>query len=116
MAKGRMAEVVSQRDRLGEVLIQLQGARDVAGDARYFDGMGQAGAEMIASAIEEDLGFVFQPAKRAGVDDPIPVTLIMSAPFRRFLDVLAAARLAAELGKGSEKLPFAIFQFLAGAG
>ncbi len=46
-----------------------------AGDLSDFDGMGQAVAEMVAKAGREDLGFGFQAAESAGMDDAVAVAL-----------------------------------------
>jgi hypothetical protein len=48
MAEGRMAEVVGERQRLGQVLVEAEGAGERAGDLRDLEGMGQAGAVVIA--------------------------------------------------------------------
>lgn len=79
-----VAEVMGESDGFGEIFVQLEGAGDIAGDGSDFDGVGEAGAEMIAGAIEEDLGFVFEAAEGAGMDDAIAITLVMGAPFRGF--------------------------------
>ena len=60
--------------------LRLQGAGDAAGDGGDFDGVGQAGAQMIAGAVEEDLGLVFQAAEGAGMDDAVAVALVFGAP------------------------------------
>jgi hypothetical protein len=38
--------------------------------------MGQAGPEMIAFVIDENLGLVLQPAERTGMNNPVTVALI----------------------------------------
>ena len=80
VAKGRMAEVVRQGDGFGEIVIQPQGAGDVARDGGHFDGVREPRAQMVAGAVEENLRLVFQPAKGARMDDAIAVALIMGAP------------------------------------
>ena len=87
VAEGRMAEVVRQRDGFGQVLVQAQGARDVAGDGGDFDGVGQARAQMVAGAVEKNLGLVFQPAEGARMDDAVAVALVFGAPDGRRLGV-----------------------------
>jgi hypothetical protein len=78
--------------------------------------MGQPRAEVIASAVEKYLGLVFEPAKGAGVYDPITVPLILRAPFRRWFPVLAPARAGAELRIRGEALSLQRLQFLSRAG
>ena len=75
MAERRMAEVVRQRDRLGKVLVEPQRPRHRAGNLRGLERMSQPRAIVIALVIDEDLGFVFEPAERGGMDYPIAVAL-----------------------------------------
>ena len=73
MAERRVAEIVGERQRLGQVLVEPQRAGDRAGDLRHLEGMGQARAEMVALVIDEDLGLVLQPAEGGRVDDAVAV-------------------------------------------
>ncbi len=80
-----MAEVVRERDGLGQVRVQPQRAGDVARDGGDFDRVREARAEMIAGAVEKNLRLVFEPAEGARMDDAVAVALIMRAPVgRRF--------------------------------
>ena len=79
MAEGRVAEIVREGQRLGEILVQPQRAGQGAGDLRHLDGVGQARAEMIALVVDEDLRLVLQPPERRGVDDPVAVALEFAA-------------------------------------
>ena len=110
-----MAEVMRERDALGEVGVEPQGAGDIARDGGDFNSVRQARAEVVAGAVEENLRLVFEPAKGARMNDAVTVALVVRAPFRRRLGILAAARVATELGVGRERLPFDLFQFLTGA-
>ncbi len=91
MAEGRVAEVMRERDGFRQVLVQLQRPRDVACDGGDFHGMRQARAEVVAGAIQEDLGLVFQTTEGARVDDAVAVALVLRAPFRRRLGVFSPA-------------------------
>src|SRR4029079_5046539 len=71
----RMAEVVAEADRLDEVLVQPERARDGAGDPGRLERVRQAGAEVVALGVDEDLRLVAQPPERLGVDDPVAVAL-----------------------------------------
>ena len=73
MAEGRMAEIVRQRQRLGEVLIEPERARQRAGDLGHLQRMGEPGAVMIAFVIDEDLRLVRQPPERGRMDDAVAV-------------------------------------------
>jgi hypothetical protein len=63
MAERRMAEIVGEGDRLGEIFIQPQRASDGAADQSDLDGVGEARAQVVAGAIEKNLCLVFEPAK-----------------------------------------------------
>ena len=75
VAEGRVAEVVAEPDRLGQVLVEAERARDGAGDPAGLQGVGEAGAVVVALGGDEDLGLVLEPAKRLRVDDPVAVAL-----------------------------------------
>src|SRR5437868_4037195 len=75
MPKGRVAEIVRQRQGLGEVLVEPQHAGDGAGDLRHFEAVGQARPVMVALVIDKDLRLVLQPAKRARMEDAVAVAL-----------------------------------------
>src|ERR1051325_748924 len=110
-----MPEVVSKRDGLGEIRVEPERLGDIARDGGDFDGVGKPGAEMVAGAVEEDLGFVFEPAEGARMDDAVAIALVLSAPFGGRFDMFASARIAAELRVRRERLAFDLFQFLPGA-
>ena len=93
MAEGRVAEIVDQRDRLGEVLVAAQRPRQRAGDLRDLDRVGEPGAVVVALMRDEDLRLVLEAAEGGGVDDAVAVALERRAgrAFRLVLE--AAARL-----------------------
>jgi hypothetical protein len=72
VAKGRMADVVRQRQRLGQLRIQPQRAASVR-DLGHFQGVGQAAAEVVrrgvAGQAREDLRLAGQAAKGARVQN-----------------------------------------------
>ena len=70
-----MAEVVPEPDRLGQVLVQPQRPGDGAGDPARFEGVGEAGAVVVALRGDEDLGLVLEPPKGLRMDDPVAVAL-----------------------------------------
>ena len=75
MAKRGVAEIVRQRQGLGEILVEPKGAGDGAGDLRDFKAMGQTGAVEIALVIDKNLGLVLEAAKRGRMDDAVTVAL-----------------------------------------
>src|SRR5262245_57660462 len=111
-----MAQVVRQRDGFGEIFVEAEGAGDIARNGSDFHRMRQAGAKMIAGAIEKDLRLIFEAAKRARVDHAVAIPLVVSPPFGRVFFEFAAARVSTELGIRREDLPLAFFQLKARAG
>ena len=75
MAKGGVPEIMRKGHGLGQILVQAKRAGDGARDLRHFDGMGQAGAEIIALMFHKHLRLVLEAAKRPGMDDPVAVAL-----------------------------------------
>ncbi len=75
MAERRVAEIMGERQRLGQILVQRQHAREAAGDLGHFQRMGQARAVIVAFMLDEDLGLVLEAAKGGGMDDAVAVAL-----------------------------------------
>jgi hypothetical protein len=75
MAERRVAEVVGQGDRFGQVLVEPQGPRDRPGDLGNFQRMGQPGPEVVLDRRDKDLGLMFQAAESFAVEDLVPVAL-----------------------------------------
>ncbi len=113
VAKRRMAEIMGERDGLRQVLVQLQRAGDVPGNRRDLNRMRQARAQVIARAVQENLGLVFEPAEGARVDDTVTIPLVLGAPVRRGFAVFSAAAFRAELGVRGEQTLLNLFEFLA---
>ena len=93
MAERRVTHVVTEADRLGEILVQLQGPRDAAGDPGRLERVGHARAEMVAGRVDEDLGLPFQPPERLRVQDPVAIALERRAHAALVLLARAPARL-----------------------
>lgn len=75
MAEGRVAEVVSERERFGEIFVETQHTRDGARDLRHFERMGKPRPVIVALVIDKNLRLVFETAEGARMDDPVPVPL-----------------------------------------
>jgi hypothetical protein len=116
VAERGVAEIVRQRNGFGEVLIQPQRTGDIARNPGNFHGVRQPRAEVVAGAVEKDLGLIFEAAEGARVNHPVTVPLVMRAPFGRCFMVLAPARVGAELGIRGQALAFECLQFLSRAG
>ena len=99
VAEGRMAEVVGEGDGFGEIFVEAERAGERAADGRDFHRVGEARAVVVAGAVEEDLGFVFEAAEGGRVDDARGVALEFRAPAVRRLRVEAPARGGGKLGE-----------------
>ena len=75
VAERRVAEVVAEPDRLGEVLVEPERARDGARDLRDLERVRHARAVVIALGRDEDLRLVLQAPERLAVHDPVAVAL-----------------------------------------
>ena len=71
----RMAKVVPERDRLGEILVQLERPRHRPRDAGGLERVHEACAVVVALRVDEDLGLVLQAPEGLAVDDPVAVAL-----------------------------------------
>ena len=75
VAERRMAHVVAEPDRLGEVFVQPQRPGDAACDPGRLERVRHAGAEVVAGRVDEDLRLALQPAERLRVEDSVAVSL-----------------------------------------
>ena len=91
VAEGRVPEVVPEPDRLGEVLVEPQRARDGARDPARLERVREPRAVVVALGRDEHLRLVLQAPERLGVHDPVAVALERRAMVRVRLG-LARAR------------------------
>ena len=75
MPEGGVAEIVAERDRFREIIVEPQGASERAGDLRHLDRVGETGAEMVALVIDEHLRLVGETAEGGRMDDAVAVAL-----------------------------------------
>ena len=73
VAERRMAEVVGERDGLGEIGVEAHRRGERAGDLRHLQRVGQPGAVLVALVGDEHLGLLLQAPERRGVDDAVAV-------------------------------------------
>ena len=93
MTERRMTHVVTEADRLGEVLVEPKSARDNASDAGRLERVRHPGAVVVSRRVDEDLGLALEPAERLRVENAVPVAL-ERRPDRAFvLATLASAGL-----------------------
>ena len=75
MAERRVAEIMRQRQRLGEILVERQRARQRTCHLRHLETVGQTRPIVIAFVIDEHLGLVFETAEGGRMDDAVAVAL-----------------------------------------
>ncbi len=86
VAERRMAEIMRQRQRLGEILVEAELAGDGAGDLRHLQRMGQPRPVVVALVINEDLRLVLEAAERGGMDNAVAIAPEIAAiPARRLI-------------------------------
>ena len=102
VAEGRMADVVREGQRFGEIGIQMQSAGNGAGHLRDFESVREAIAEVIGIARGEDLRFGFEAAESARMDDAVAVARVIVAIGMLRLREAAAAGAAHVHGVGCE--------------
>ena len=103
VAERRVAEVVGERNRLAQVLVQAQRPRHRARQLRDLERVGQPGAKQVAFVVQEHLRLVDEAPKRAAVDDAIAVALEVVARRRGRLGMAAPARALRVAGPGAER-------------
>ncbi len=75
VAERRVADVVREAQRFGEVLVEPERAGDHPADLRDFEAVGQADAEVVAVGRDEHLGLAGEAAEGDRMDDPVAVAL-----------------------------------------
>src|SRR5690349_16295519 len=93
MAERRVSEIVCQRNRLDEIFVHAQIARDRTRDLRDFETMREPCAKQIALVIHEDLGLVLEPSESGRMNDAVAIPLKFCARARRGFVMAPAARL-----------------------
>jgi hypothetical protein len=94
VAKGGMANVVSEGEGLGEILVQTESRGDSAGDLGDFERVGEPAAEVVGWQVVwetgEDLSFAREASKGARVEDACAVASKRSAIEMKRLRMLTA--------------------------
>ena len=75
VTEGRMAEVMGERQGLGEVLVEPERARDCTGDLRHFQRVSEACPVVIALVHKKDLGLLAQPPEGGGMKHTVAIAL-----------------------------------------
>ena len=93
MAERRMAEIVGQRQRLGQIFVDAERARQRPRHLRDFERMGEPGAVVVALVEHENLGLVLEAAEGGRMDDAVAVAAEGAAALADRLGVQPAAAL-----------------------
>src|SRR6056297_583955 len=101
-----MPTVVRKPDRFSQRFIQPKRHRQCPPYLGDLEGVSHARNNVIALRINKDLGLVFQPAKRLGVEYPVAIALELCAQkVRSFLTTASAA--VSRAGRERRELGFA---------
>lgn len=112
VAKGRMADIMHERECFHEIDIEAERAGDGARNLRDFERVREAIAEMIAVSAREDLRLGFEAAERAGVNHTVAVALeIVAVGMRRLRKAASAGVLDVHRVAGQHKGSVAEQQF-----
>jgi hypothetical protein len=87
-----VAQIVRERERFSQILIETKGPGDRAGDLRDFQAMRKPRAQVIPLVADENLRLVLQTPERVGMNDTVAVALEGRAQRVLRLVVKASAR------------------------
>ncbi len=73
VAEGAVAEIVGKADTFGKIFVGAEGAGEGTTDGGHLHGMGEAGAEVIGDAVDEDLRLIFKATEAATMEDAVAV-------------------------------------------
>ena len=112
MAEGSMSQIVSQRDGFSQILVQPQRSGNRPGDPADLQGVGHSGPVMVSFRAQEHLGFMLQPAKRFGMNDPIRISLKTSTDLAWFFRPFPSPAVGSKSRLWRENDSFQFFPFL----
>ena len=108
MAKGRVAEIVAQPDRLDEVLIESQRSGDRSRNLRNLQRVRESRAVMVTLGRNKDLRLMLKPPERLRMQNTVAVALKTGASSGLDFDNLAAS-IGALRSQGGQ--PFTLARF-----
>ena len=113
MTEGCVTQVVTHSDGLSQVFVETQRPGNGGSDSGHLQGVGHAGAVMIALRPQEHLGLVHQTAESLGVDDPVDVPLVAGTHilFPEFISQGTASALIGKSRKGIQLSMLLSLQF-----
>ena len=83
VAERRVAKIMRERQRFGEIVVEAERAGKRARDLADFERMGEPGAEMIALMRNKDLCLMGEPAEGRAMNDAVAIALKFRARRRR---------------------------------
>ena len=92
VAKRRVADVVHQRQRFGEIGVELERAGDGARNLRHLQRVREPVAKMVGKARGENLRLRFEAPERARMDHAVAVARVVVAIRMRSFRIAPAAR------------------------
>ena len=107
VAERGVAQVVPERDGLGQILVEAERPRDGARDLRHLERVREARAEVVALGRQKHLRLVRQAAKRLRVQDLVAVALVVRAQAVGLGRAVAALALVGKRGVLGERLVLA---------
>ena len=110
MAERRVAEIVAEGNRFGELLVQPEHLGDAARDLRNLQRVRQARPVVVAGRRKEHLRLVLEAAERLAVDDPIAIALKRGADGILGFGAEAAARVGALRRLRGENVAFPLVE------
>ena len=75
MSERRVAQIVGESDRLGQILVQAQDSGQRPGNLSDLQGMSEPGSIVVALVLHKHLSFVLQPTECRGMYDSVSVAL-----------------------------------------
>lgn len=102
MTERSVTEVMAERNRLSERLIEPQTHGNCPRNLRHLKGVGEPCSVMVTLGREKSLGFVLEPAEGVGVNYPVPVALKARAYITFLLGTFSAPARVREAGVRGE--------------
>ena len=115
VSEGGMSEIAGEGDGFGEVFVQAKRAAEGAGERSDLDRVGEASADVIAGAVEGELGFIFERAESGAVHDAFAIALKFRAKIVGLFGVFAAEALLTFGGVATEEGGLLFFPVGSGA-
>ena len=109
MTEGSMSQIMSQRDRLYQILIQPESLCNRSRNLGYFQGMGKTVSVMISLRCQKYLGLIFQPPECLAVQNTIPVSLVNGTDITLLFRTLPSSGMSAVRSIRAQQFQFSLF-------